>query len=172
MKKYILKKNTKKIKVILNTTQTNNIINKILTVKGPLGEINYKFKNKFNYNNKKLFIETKYINFFINKLNKLLKSVTTGWFLELNLNGLGYKSFKLDNKIALDLGYSNLIIFKPDTKIKIKNFKNKLVLFSIDQEYLNNVGLNIRNYSKPDSYKGKGILLKNEVIKLKKKAKT
>ena len=25
-----------------------------------------------------------------------LKSVTTGWFLELNLNGLGFKSFKLN----------------------------------------------------------------------------
>ena len=150
MKNYIVKKNTKKVKLILTS----------------------KIKNNIKYKNEKLFIETKYINFFINKVNKLIKSVTTGWFLELNLNGLGYKSFKLNDKIALDLGYSNLIIYKPDSRIKVKNFKNKLVLFSIDQEYLNNVGLNLRNYSKPDSYKGKGILLKNETIKLKKKAKT
>ena len=74
--------------------------------------------------------------------------------------------------MALDLGYSNLILYKPDKKIKIKNFKNKLTLFSIDQEYLYNVCYTIKNYSKPDSYKGKGILFKNEVVKLKKKAKT
>jgi large subunit ribosomal protein L6 len=92
--------------------------------------------------------------------------------LELNLNGLGYKSFKLDDKIALDLGYSNLILYKPTDKLKIRNFKNKIVLFSLDQEYLYNVASNLRSYSAPDPYKGKGILKKNEIIKLKKKAKS
>lgn len=88
------------------------------------------------------------------------------------MNGLGYKSFKLNDKIALDLGYSNLIVFKTKDDIKIKNFKNKIVLFGLDQEYLNNVCSNIQNYSKPDPYKGKGILYKNQIVKLKKKAKS
>jgi len=102
----------------------------------------------------------------------LIKSVSSGWFVELNLNGLGYKSFKLNNKIALDLGYSNLIIYKPTDKIKIRNFKNKIVLFSLDQEYLYQVVSNLKSYSTPDSYKGKGILRKGEIVKLKKKSKS
>lgn len=173
MKKYTIKKYNKKLKIIIIDKPVNNVVvNKILRVEGPLGNLEYCFKNQINYKNKSLFVETNHLNFFINKINTLFKSVTSGWFLELNLNGLGYKSFKLEDKIALDLGYSNLITYKPNTQIKIKNFKNKLTLFSINQEYLYNIGFTIKNYSKPDAYKGKGILFKNEIIKLKKKAKT
>lgn len=159
-----ISKNNKKIKLI----QDKNI----LKVIGPLGSLNFVVSSKF-YNAKKgLFISMSKYNFLIKKLKTLFRSVTTGWFLELNLNGIGYKSFKLDDKIALDLGYSNLILYKPTSLLKIKNLKNKIVLFSIDKEYLNNVGSNLRNYSYPDSYKGKGMLFRNEIIKLKKKTKT
>jgi ribosomal protein L6P/L9E len=78
----------------------------------------------------------------------------------------------LEDKIALDLGYSNLVLYKSKSNLKIKNFKNKLVLFSIDKNYLYNVAYMLRNYSFPDSYKGKGILLRNQILKLKKKVKS
>jgi len=173
MRNVIIKKNKKKIKLTVTTVNTSaNLADKIITIHGPLGNINYNFKNQVIYNNKNFFIKEDNYNFFIKKLKKLIKSVTIGWFLELNLNGLGYKSFKLNDKIALDLGYSNLIIYKPTDSIKIKNFKNKIVLFSLDQEYLYNVSCHIKSYSMPDAYKGKGIVFKNEVIKLKKKAKS
>ena len=173
MRNVIIKKNKKKIKLTVTTINTSaNLADKIITIHGPLGNINYNFKNQVIYNNKNFFIKEDNYNFFIKKLKKLIKSVTIGWFLELNLNGLGYKSFKLNDKIALDLGYSNLIIYKPTDSIKIKNFKNKIVLFSLDQEYLYNVSCHIKSYSMPDAYKGKGIVFKNEVIKLKKKAKS
>ena len=173
MRNVIIKKNKKKIKLTVTTVNTSaNLADKIITIHGPLGNINYNFKNQVIYNNKNFFIKEDNYNFFIKKLKKLIKSVTIGWFLELNLNGLGYKSFKLNDKIALDLGYSNLIIYKPTDSIKIKNFKNKIVLFSLDQEYLYNVSCHIKSYSMPDAYKGKGIVFKNEIIKLKKKAKS
>jgi large subunit ribosomal protein L6 len=70
------------------------------------------------------------------------------------------------------LGYSNLVIYKPTLDVKIKNLKNKIVLFSVKEEYLKDVANKLRNYAFPDSYKGKGILFKNEIIKLKKKAKS
>jgi len=164
MQQILINKKSKKIKLIFNS-QTKKI-----EVNGPLGKINYNFN--FEIVNGKIFLEETKFNFFVTKIKKLLKSVTTGWFLELNLNGLGFKSFKLNDKIALDLGYSNLIIYKPTNSIKIKNFKNKIILFSLDQEYLYNVGFTIKNYSSPDPYKGKGILRKNEIVKLKKKARS
>lgn len=175
MKNVLMKKNKKKIKLTVDTINiSEKLVDKIVTVHGPLGNINYNFKNQINYNNNNntFFIKDNNYNFFIKKIKKLIKSVTIGWFLELNLNGLGYKSFKLNDKIALDLGYSNLIIYEPTDLMKIKNFKNKIVLFSLDQEYLYNVSCHIKSYSMPDAYKGKGIVFKNEVIKLKKKAKS
>lgn len=70
------------------------------------------------------------------------------------------------------MGYSNLILYKPTPDVKIKNLKNKIVIFSINKEQLNNVTTSLKNYSIPDNYKGKGLVLKNEFIKLKKKAKS
>lgn len=171
MKTFIIPKQDKKVKILISQQNiTNSSVNKILTIKGPLGELQYTFKNQ--YIDTKLFIQTKSFSFFVKKIKKLIKSVTTGWFLELNLNGIGFKSFKLQDKIALDLGYSNLVIYKPTLDVKIKNLKNKIVLFSVKEEYLKDVANKLRNYAFPDSYKGKGILFKNEIIKLKKKAKS
>jgi len=99
----------------------------------------------------------------------LFKSVSVGWFCELRFNGIGYKSFKTNDQIALDLGYSILILYKPSDQIKIKNLKNKIVLFSIYQELLNNAVYSIKQYALPDKYKGKGLLFSNEKVKLKKK---
>lgn len=164
MNNLLISKNKKKIKI----TQNNNILN----ITGPLGTLSYTLNKKNVLHDGKFFFTESELNFFTNKIKTLFKSVSKGWFMELNLNGIGYKSFKLNDKIALDLGYSNLIVYKPTNLLKLKNLKNKLLLFSIDKEYLHNVGSYLRNFSYPDSYKGKGILFKNEVLKLKKKAKT
>lgn len=138
---------------------------------GPLGTIHYNYSNVIN--NKvvnDIFINTTSFNFFINKIGALFKSVSLGWYKELTFKGIGYKCFKIEDKIALDLGYSNLITYKPGSDIKIKNLKGKIVLFGINQENLNNVVMSLKRYSIPDKYKGKGIWLKNEVVKLKKKS--
>ena len=167
MKKIIFSKYKKKIKVIVTTEK--------ITVQGPLGSLDYIFSKNKSFFVKdwtfKFFWNQKNLNLLKNKIEYLLKSVSNGWFLELNLNGIGYKCFKKDNEIILDIGYSNLIVFKPTDQIKVKIFKNKIMLFSIDKNYLNNVGYLLRKFATPDSYKGKGILFKNELIKLKKKNK-
>lgn len=171
MKNISIQKNNKKIKIEV-LEQANNLqsFDKVLIVSGPLGKVQYTLKSQIK--NSPIFVNTKNLNFLIEKIKKLIQSVTVGWFVELNLNGIGYKSFKLNDKIALDLGYSNLILYKPTSLLKLKNFKNKIVLFSIQEEYLKDVAVKLRNYSYPNAYKGKGILFKNEVLKLKKKAKS
>merc|ERR1712065_118480 len=72
-------KNKKKLKIIIIDKPINTIItDKILRVEGPLGKIEYCFKNQLSYDNKNLFIEAKHLNFFFNKVNNLFKSVTSG----------------------------------------------------------------------------------------------
>merc|ERR1712065_7291 len=71
--------------------------------------------------------------------------------------------------ITFDLGYSALINYFPYEKLRIKILKNKIILFSLEREYLNNVAFVLKRFAVKDMYKGKGILLKNEKIKLKKK---
>lgn len=154
-------------KVEINPTSCN----KIISVSGKLGTADYIFHNQpisvkdddiYGYNSK----------FIKNKIEKLIEGVTSGWTFELNLNGIGFKAFKIEDWYCLDLGFSNLIKYKPVDKIKIKNMKNKVILYSIDKDYLKQVGLNLQKFSYPDVYKGKGITLKNQVIKIKKKSKS
>jgi len=164
MKNIIIKKNTKKIKII---TASDQII-----VSGPLGKINYPItSNIYNLNSHSFFLKKKELNFFKKKLKSMIVSVTKGWFLELNINGVGYKCFKDTSKkgITFDLGYSALINYFPYEKLRIKILKNKIILFSLEREYLNNVAFLLKRFAVKDMYKGKGILLKNEKIKLKKK---
>lgn len=165
MKKIFLHKTNKKIKVFLNDVQNT------LTVLGPLGTLTYVLptsKTK-KFSNKAFFIYKNDLNLLTNKIYSLFKSVTKGWFVELNLNGVGYKCFKEKDQLLLDIGYSNLISFKILDKVKIKIFRNKIILFSIDKEFLQNIAFLFKSYALPDVYKGKGILFKNEVVKLKKK---
>ena len=173
MRNYLINKKSKKIKINISSAlnKNNKEVLKV-TVFGPLGELSYIFNNINYTKSNKFFVSELEIHFFIKKIKKLITSVTNGWFVELNLNGLGFKSFKLNDQIALDLGYSNLILYKPSLQLTVKNFKNKLVLFSLNDEYLNNICNVIQNYSKPDPYKGKGILYRNQIIKLKKKSKS
>ncbi len=161
-----ISKQNKKIKIVKHLNR--------LIISGPLGTLYFNLDNNISSKilNPIFFIKNESLNFFFNKIKAIFKSVITGYFLELTLNGIGYKCFKIDNKIALDIGYSNLVIYKPTSNVKFKNLKNKIILFSIYKEHLNNVASLLKNYAIPDSYKGKGLILKNETIKLKKKSKT
>lgn len=161
MKMLEITKYNKRIKIVKQQS--------CLEVTGPLGTIKYQLTGDISAD---LFCKNKSINFLFNKIKKLFKSVSSGWFRELNFNGIGYKSFKIKDKLALDLGYSTLILYKPIPEVKIKNLKGKIILFSINEELLNNVAFQLRKFAVPDKYKGKGILLGNEQIKLKKKVKT
>merc|ERR1711991_710772 len=81
-----------------------------------------------------------------------------------NINGVGYKCFKDTSKKGrtFDLGYSALINYFPYEKLRIKILKNKIILFSLEREYLNNVAFLLKRFAVKDMYKGKGILLKKK----------
>jgi len=87
------------------------------------------------------------------------------------LNGLGYKCFKQNDQLSFDIGYSVLLNFIPNKKIKVKIFKNKIVFSSIDRIYLMKLINTLANYAIPNPYKGKGIIINNKKIILKKKAR-
>ncbi len=160
---------TKKITTEINPNKFNLLTqNKSLIIKGSLGQREYNFLDNGG-DGMSLFVFKKQINSLATKIKYLIKSVSQGWFIELNLNGLGFKSFKINDTLALDIGYSSLIIYKPNVHIHVKTFKNKIVLFSIDQEYVKIAADIIRSYSVSDPYRKKGILFKNQILKLKKK---
>jgi len=100
-----------------------------------------------------------------NKLIKIkIKGVLQGFKLNLILKGIGFKTFIEDNNLILKLGFSHNITVPIPNNIKIINQTNNLIFSSIDYIYLTQFVHYIKNFKKPEPYKGKGLLLKNEKI--------
>ena len=106
-----------------------------------------------------------------NKLIKLkIKGVSQGFKLNLILKGIGFKSFIKDNLLILKLGFSHNIEILIPSNIKIISQSNNLIFNSTDYIFLTQFVHLIKSYKKPEPYKGKGLILKNETI-LKKEGK-
>lgn len=106
-----------------------------------------------------------------NKLIKLkIKGILQGFKLNLILKGIGFKSSIENNNLILKLGFSHNIVIKIPPEIKLINQNNNLIFSSIDFIFLTQYVHFIKNHKKPEPYKGKGLLLRNEKI-LKKEGK-
>lgn len=100
-----------------------------------------------------------------NKLIKIkIKGVLHGFKTKLILKGIGFKALVKGNHLILKLGFSHNIIILIPPNIEIINYSNYLIFTSIDYIFLNQFVHYIKNYKKPEPYKGKGLLLKNEKI--------
>lgn len=172
MNKLIRKIYKKNYKIDIKSLESGPLTcNTVITVTGPLGIASYIFHNQPIGLEKGTFFGYS-MDFVKDRIEKLILGVTEGWTFELHLNGIGFKSFKIDDWYCLDVGFSNLIKYKPKPKVIIKNMKNKIILYSVDEDYLKHVSYALRQFAYPDVYKGKGITLKNEILKLKKKSKS
>lgn len=156
-----------------------NIEKNIIYFEGSLGNLSLTFTNEiffFFKKNQLIFIVNLQKNkkSILNLYNKLIKTkikgVLQGFKLNLILKGIGFKSFIENNSLILKLGFSHNIIIPIPNTIKIINQSNNLIFNSIDFIYLTQFVHYIKSFKKPEPYKGKGLLLKNEKI-LKKEGK-
>jgi large subunit ribosomal protein L6 len=156
-----------------------SIKNKELYFKGLLGVLSLTFINDilFFYKKNQLILilnsqkNKKSILNLYNKLIKLkIKGVLQGFKLNLILKGIGFKAFVENDNLILKLGFSHNITIAIPSNIKVISQANNLIFSSIDFIFLTQFVHFIKNHKKPEPYKGKGLLLKNEKI-LKKEGK-
>jgi len=118
-------------------------------------------KNKKKNSIKFLYLYYKLI------LNKLF-GLKNGFFSQLICKGLGYKAKIKNNFLILKIGFSHKIEIKIPQNIKVFCSKvNNIVFFSIEKQQLFEFLYFVKSHRKPDCYKGKGLKLKNEILKLK-----
>lgn len=98
-------------------------------------------------------------------INNMVIGVSEQFTITLNLKGVGYRAAVQDKEIVLSLGYSHPVKIEIPTNISVEVLQNTTVnLKSCDKESLGLFAANIRSWRKPEPYKGKGILYKNERI--------
>jgi large subunit ribosomal protein L6 len=95
----------------------------------------------------------------------LVAGVTEGFRREMEITGVGYRAAVQGKVLKLSLGYSHDIDFPIPDEVKITTPKpTEIVVEGIDQQVVGQVAANIREWRKPEPYKGKGIRYKGEFI--------
>lgn len=99
------------------------------------------------------------------QVQNLVTGVTDGFKKELEINGVGYRAQAQGNKMTLNLGLSHDVVFEVPEGVTVTTPKNtEIVVEGIDQQLVGQVAANIREWRKPEPYKGKGIKYKDEYI--------
>ena len=95
----------------------------------------------------------------------LVTGVTTGFKREMEITGVGYRAAVQGKVLKLSLGYSHDVDFAIPEDVTITTPKpTEIVVEGIDQQVVGQVAANIREWRKPEPYKGKGIKYKGEFI--------
>ncbi len=101
-------------------------------------------------------------------LANMIEGVHEGFTKELELVGIGYKAAISGNKLTLNLGYANPVEYEVEAGVSVECPKiTQIKVSGIDKQRVGEVAANIRNFRKPEPYKGKGIKYKNEHIRRK-----
>ena len=95
----------------------------------------------------------------------LVTGVSEGFKKELEITGVGYRAQMQGNVLKLNLGLSHDVDYTPPEGITITAPKQtEIVVEGIDQQAVGQVAAEIREWRKPEPYKGKGIRYKGEFI--------
>jgi large subunit ribosomal protein L6 len=98
-------------------------------------------------------------------INNMVVGVSEQFQLTLILKGVGYRATVQGNEITLNLGYSHPVKIEIPENISVEVVQNTTInLKSCDKEKLGLFASNIRAWRRPEPYKGKGILYKDEQI--------
>ncbi|WP_374696348.1 50S ribosomal protein L6 [Spiroplasma endosymbiont of Polydrusus formosus] len=152
------------------TIKQNNVI-----VKGKKGQLEQAIPSVITVKTEEGFVTTTRVNDVkhskqlhgtINSLIQgMLEGVSKGFKKELEINGVGYRAALAGDKLTLSLGYSHPIEYKIPVGITITLPKpTQIVVEGISKQLVGEVAAKIRNYRKPEPYKGKGVKYKNEHI--------
>lgn len=98
-------------------------------------------------------------------VENLVTGVTAGFRKELEIQGVGYRAAMNGNILKLSLGYSHEVNFEVPKGVTVTAPKQtEIVVEGIDQQLVGQVAANIRDWKRPEPYKGKGIRYKDEYV--------
>jgi large subunit ribosomal protein L6 len=95
----------------------------------------------------------------------LVTGVTAGFKKELEIQGVGYRAQMQGTTLKLNLGYSHDVEYVAPEGVTITAPKQtEIVVEGNDQQQVGEVAAKIREWRRPEPYKGKGIRYKGEFI--------
>ncbi|MCH9753113.1 MAG: 50S ribosomal protein L6 [Alphaproteobacteria bacterium] len=98
----------------------------------------------------------------------LVQGAAEGFKKTLELVGVGYRAQMQGKDLKLALGFSHDVIYKAPDGIEIKCAKpTEIEISGADKQSVGQVAAEIRNYRRPEPYKGKGVRYQGEYVRRK-----
>lgn len=155
-----------------------SIIDGVITIEGKGGKLTYampaRFKaevkdNQFSVTRPSDMKQDKATHGLIRSLvNNMIIGVTTGYKKELEVTGVGFKAAVQGKVLNLQLSFSHPINFAIPEGVTIETPKpNQIVIKGIDKAKVGEAAAKIRDYYRPEPYKGKGIKYVGEHVRRK-----
>ena len=101
-------------------------------------------------------------------INNMVVGVTEGFAKTLEINGVGYRAQLQGKNLNLSLGFSHPVVVEPPAGIifEVPN-PTKIIVNGINKEIVGAIAAKIRDYRRPEPYKGKGIKYEGEHVRRK-----
>jgi large subunit ribosomal protein L6 len=101
-------------------------------------------------------------------INNMIIGVTKGYQKDLEISGVGFKAAIQGKILNIQLSYSHPINFNIPDGITIETPKpTQVIIKGIDKAKVGEVAAEIRDYYRPEPYKGKGIKYVGEHVRRK-----
>lgn len=98
----------------------------------------------------------------------MVTGVTTGFFKNLEIIGVGYRAEVQNKRLVLTLGYSHPIVVVPPEGVAFTVDGNtKIKVAGTDKQVVGEMAARIRGLRGPEPYKGKGIRYEGEYVRHK-----
>lgn len=95
----------------------------------------------------------------------LAQGVSAGFRKDLEIQGVGYRAAVQGKVLKMSLGYSHDVDFPIPEGVEIKTAKpTQIEITGIDQQAVGETAAKIRDWRRPEPFKGKGIRYKDEYI--------
>ena len=96
----------------------------------------------------------------------MVEGVTKEFTKELEIIGMGYRATaKGNDKLELALGYSHSIDYAAPSGVTFEvPAPTQIIVRGVDKQQVGQVAAEIRDFRKPEPYKGKGVRYKDEYV--------
>jgi large subunit ribosomal protein L6 len=147
-------------------------------VKGPLGELNEKIDPRITV----AVIDNQVIvtrpndsktnrslhGLYRALINNMVLGVSKGFEKKLQIVGVGYRATKKGSDLELQLGFSHPVVMQdPDGITTEVPQQTEIIVKGIDKQQVGNYAAMIRDWRKPEPYKGKGVRYVGEYVRRK-----
>lgn len=101
-------------------------------------------------------------------VNNMVIGVSAGFERKLQLVGVGYKAQAKGQVLNLALGFSHPIDYElPEGVVAETPNQTEILIKGVDKQLVGQVAAEIRDFRRPEPYKGKGVRYADEIVRRK-----